>query len=911
MTGRRLAWPPVGLALALCLAGCASTGTQSAGDVGAVDVANRTAVAVVVAIDGRDETVVGPGERASVTPVPTGSRRVRLTRPGGGHVELMLRVPAAGVARHDVLPGQLGPADEALLPEPPAFGSVEVENALPRVVAVTFDGDERGRVMPGERRVFRGVASGAVFAVARMDGGGRHEGRLEVPADGFMRWRVAPDGRPLIVTNATPEAAEVRIDGQVVGRVAAGEARTFFASPALHTVEARCEPSRRRFEQGVDLRELSEATWRIAGGSATAVIENTLASPVEVRRDGANVGLVAAGQRLRLEGLPAGPARFVATEVDVGEARPVSREAVLHLEAGDEARWRVEPLAPGLRVENRTDATVVLFAGVAGAASGQAVRLGELKPGAATQLQDLAARVGQRPDAGVAVEVAAWTPRGVQLGVHALKLVPGGEGAQVWEVRAPTGGLRVENASGEAVQLRVDGADFGELADGAGLGIGALAARAHLIEARGRLTGTVIRNVVEVVADPRGDAPTRLRLGASRVEVRVTNATGEAVVAVGGSFGGRAEPIAPNARMAAGLAPGPHVLRFTGVASGAPHVARIEVPDDATAPVEVELVAIRGALALQNDLSEAVAVSVRGAVIGSVEPQARVVFDGLAPGPIRIEAVGVTTGRFRTLEVVLPAGGIREAQFKARPATLIVENRADEQLDVWLEDAQTRVVGARRSVVAARSARGFPGLEGGAVDVRLAHARSGSTQHQRVVLEEGERRLLVVDAPRGLVRLDNFSGEAVSVRLGETLLARLDASARGVELALPAGTHDRELVWESGADGVAVTRSVEVQVRGGVVVTLPIRPLTGRLAVVNRTSETLEVLSGERVLGLVEAGASMVFEDLSAGTLRLAAREHPVDGPACEARARGCAVTQRATLRLDGGQTASWVLLAP
>jgi hypothetical protein len=896
----------------VALAACASVRPPLGRDAGSIEIANRTAAEVEVAVDGRAEAVVGPGERVLIAPVHPGPRRLGFKRAGGGLSERAIEVPPGGYAREVVLPGMLGDVDEVLLPEPPAFGQVEVENALAVVVAVTFDGVERGRVMPGERRRFSAVPSGAVFALARDDAGSRLEGRLEVPAGGVAVWRVAPEGRPVRVTNATAEAVEVRVDGAVVGRVERGGAATFLVTPALHALEARCEPSRRRFEHAVDLREAVEAAWRIEGGTAAVVVENALGAPVEVRRDGASVAAIAAGQKARLEGLAAGAVRLVATEAAAGGGRPTVREVVLQLEAGDEARWRIEPTAPGLRVENRAEVPVELYATVTAPARGGTVRLGSpLAAGATTHLHDLAERLGQRPGPGVEVTVEAWTGRGSRLATHVMKLSAGGESSQdtsgqVWQVRAPTGSLVVVNASGEAVSLQIDGAEAGEVADKSSLAVGALAARAHVVEARGRLTGARVKRVVEVLADEAGERPTRVTFGATRVEVRVKNGTGEAVVAPSGQ-------VAQGATTAVMMSPGVHVLRFVGVTSRAPHVARVEVPADATAPVEVELSATRASLAVRNELAEAVAVSVGGDVLGSVDAGARVVFDGLRPGAVRVEAVGVTTGRFRSLEPTLPASGVREVRFARRPATLIIENRSEEALEVSLEDARGGVVGPRRGVVLARRSKGFSGFDAGVVEALLRHGHSGVTQRQRVTLEEGERRLLVVEAPLGVVRLDNLSGAPVAVRRGESLLARLEAGARAVDLSLPAGTHDLELVWETAGEssGVSATRSVEVAVRGGVVSPLQIRPHVARLAVANRAGAALEVLVGDRSLGVVEAGGSKVFEGLPVGELKLSAREASADGLACERRAKGCRVTQTATLRVDGGQTASWVLVAP
>jgi hypothetical protein len=912
-------------ALAFVVVGCASARSPSdlLAGVGAVEVANRTEATVRVAIDGRDEAEVPAGRRVRIAPVPAGARTLTLSRAGYPPRPGAVTVVGREVLRVEVLPGMLGDdAAATVLPEPPLLGALAVENAVGVVVRVSVDGKAIGRVMPGETRAFDAVPSGAVLAVARGDDGRTVEGRLEVPAGGVMTWRVVPAGLPVTVDNGTAEAAEVHIDGRVFGRVGPGAQAIFHVPEGLHAAEAVLEPSRRRFATTLEVRQESDSSgqppsgpapsrvWRLAGGSAVVVVENALPCPLEVRvfaqgeagdpqpsslgahASSAPLGSahVAPGNLGRLEGLAAGRVRVLATEARSSGCAPgadapssgltgpepsAPHATVLHLEAGDEVRWRVAAVPWALRVENRTREPLVLYAVPAAAIAPRApaVRLGELAAGAATVVGDVASLAGTP---GRAVQVEAWTRRGVRLG--AREVAPK-VASEPWQVRAASGGLVIFNGGGKRVLLRLDGVELGELAPGASLGLGALEARLHAVEWRPGEGSRTWRALVDVPDDPAGERPVRLSVGAP----------------------------------------------------GGPPVAEGAEPGLAAVPAPA------GALQVTNGLGEAIAVAVRAQSVGyapdadakpddragalrSVEAGATASFDGLPLGPVVVEVLGVTTGRLRTWPLTLAPGRIPELVLAPRPATLIVENRSAEAIDVEVTPegavapgdtaaagaSRTRAVapvGPRRTTVLAGASRGLPDLAPGRWRVSVHHRRGGPPEVHLVTLGEAERRALVVAPVMGQVRVENLSGEAVSLRQHGAELLRLAADAAPALLPLPAGVHDLEVVRGDTVE----TRQVEVEARGDALTTLTLWPGTGRLVVLNRAAEPLEVRLGERVLGVVAAGASSVFEGLAAGALLLSASPLPQPG---SASGRG-PVTQRAALRLDGGQTASWVLLAP
>lgn len=708
-----------GLVAAIGLIGCASAEAPrpSAGD---IEVVNASPLAITVVIDGRAELSVPPDSRRLARHVPNGVRRIgALAGDGrGGLLGAETVVDVIGGETVVWVHGADGREGRAL---PPALAALVVESAVGYPVRLTLDGHPQGWLLPGERRDLRGLAPGAVLAEALADGVVA-TARLELEPGGVGAWVVGAEGRRVRVENATDEAIFIEASGKEAGRIGPGESGELRLEPTLHALVATSEPSRRRYELELDLRGDAGAeapVWRVTSGSATAVIENRTGEAVAVEAAGVARGVLGPEASMTIAELPDGA-------VDVRAVTEAGRvhATTLHLAAGDKATWRLVPMTAAIRVVNQGPHAVAVGAGLEGQPLSPR---GTAAPGGGSLLlTDLTPGLWQ---------LEATDPIGQTLVATTIEVTE--SSTTTWQVRPGTGSLRITNRRREAVSLAVDGGDLGRLLPGETRVATPVAPGPHRVDGTGAVSGVGLSQVVRVASDETADVVFGDAIGT----VLVRNLTGEEVAPLG-PLGTQRDRIGVGAEAEFILSPGVQSLRFAGQASSVVHEK--EVVLEAGVAVAVELSNAPAELVLTSQLPEAVAVSRQGRVLGVVEPDATESFSGLVAGRVELQLVGMGSGRFRTVRAQLSPGRRAHMTVSPIPAVLLVENTAPEPVSVYLG---ATLLGE----VPAGARLGFGRLAAGALPLRFVFARSRQLLALDVAVDEGEKRHVIVEAPRGSV----------------------------------------------------------------------------------------------------------------------------------------------------------------
>lgn len=835
--------------------GCA-TAPQAGPDHGQLDIANLAPAPIDVVFAGRVETVVPPGQRRVLRFIPAGLRTFRFTSIDGHSEAVELAVPAGGTVNWNHVPQTGDP-----LPVPPPLSRLTVRNTLSVRVLVRLDGDSAGFVLPQDNRVFEGIPAGAVLAEAEPDDGGSPViGRLELAPENANTWEIRLEGREVAVRNTTQEAIFVSVDGQMRGRIAAGESRTFTETARLHSFSAISEPSRRRYERDFDLRsEDSEKTWEIAQGNATIQVLNRTDETLTVSHAGRTFDPVAPGGSVQIDGLDSGLLAFVAVDTK-GRTFSTTRS----IDAADRLEWVVTAPLGSLRVENTTTSPLEIFGGPAGKPTRTLGRIGAEDASEINRLE---------PGAWV---FEAFDIIGGQRFVTSVEL--GQVGTATWQIRGETGAVRVTNRRREKVVINVDGGEVAALQANEAIVVTGLGPGPHVIGA----TGQVSRSLQQQRVILGIEEPVDVVFGDSVGTVGVTNETGETLLTLG-PIAEQATTLGDGASNDFILAPGTARLSFMGRDSGVAFETVVEVIAGTT--TKTILKRERSTLMLTNRLGETVAVTRDGSVLGTVDDGQVVRFEGLEPGRAEIQAVGLGTGKFRSIRVALQPGRATMMLLEPIAATVIIDNRSGENIDIFIDG---RLFGN----VAAATVRGFGRLAAGDHELVLWHGHSRVELKQTINLAEGEKRLVVAAIPSGTVLVENTSREAISVWVDGKTFADIESDEVSRWLAIPAGSRHIDIDYRNSNH----RESLNIEVQAASATHLPVRPRLARLVIINQHDVTLSVSGNDRPIAKVDAASSVMLEDLRAGPVRIVARDD------------NGRVTHIGLLDLHPGQTATWVM---
>lgn len=404
---------------------------------GVVVIHNGTPDQLDVRLDGALVGSVRPGATIRTGPVVAGRHRMVAEDPRSGVAYTEdVEVPAGFEARWSIRAG---------------YGVVEVENLGPAGVVVEMDGRELGRVAGGGRERFGSVPAGMRHLVARRaDGRVLREETVLVAVRGTVRWTIAPVAPPpaprrasLEVFNRAPEPVEVRLDGEPLGRVKAGERKRFGrlrAGPARVSAVTRAGQPVARAE--LHLRPGQLAVWEVVPPSCRLEVRNETRRRFAIDVDGRPQGNVTPGSVVVFEGIPAGRRTVRARRPD-GAARQVEVQCT----PGGIARWRLTPPPrAALDVVNHTGALFELRE------EGRVI--GRVAPGATRRFGNL--RPGRR----------RFEARGAGVPPSVRDIVLRAGAVERWVVEAPFATLVVRNPTRRPATIYLDGRELGSVAAG-------------------------------------------------------------------------------------------------------------------------------------------------------------------------------------------------------------------------------------------------------------------------------------------------------------------------------------------------------------------------------------------------------------------------------------------------------------
>ncbi len=859
-------------ALVLTLVACATTPNRpDVRTLAALEVVNRTPVDLELAVRGRVEGVLAPGELRVVRYLVPGPARLEarplegIELPGGPRV-LDVELVADGTQRWELVPTLGEP-----LPAPAGLAVLTVRSLLgpEQDMAVFLGGRRLGNVLGGDTRRFVDLPAGPWALTARSTDGGLVLRRdLAAGAESEQTWELIAPAAALTVVNQLEEAIAVRLGARALARVEPG-ARVDLTGLATGPQELVAETlvTRRVYRQTRELRADFPETWVVGSGLAAVEVENLTPDELTLELGAERRVTVAPGRLVRIDQLPPGELMLEARALATGQAH----FADVLLRGGQVYRWVVRPEQLTLRVENRTDRPLAVYVD-------DLVR-GRVAPGASLTVPDLPGRT---------VRASAVSLDGAVVFQAALPL--GETGAATWVVRAPTGDLVVTNDRDEVVTVYVEARRLGEVAPRSSKVFSGVEVGEWLVEAVGQRTRVVHRARARIAAEQ----VTQVAVRDTRAFVTVVNLTGEALVP-GGVLAQQRDEIGPGERVTFAVDSGEQVLQLLGRATNAVYTRLFDLapPDGVAADVASsgvvlwEVQAPRGALMVTSALAESAVVSLEGVAIGIVSAGQSETFAPVAAGRRVVQAQGLVTGRVIEARLDIPAEG--QAHWELAPvlSTLIIENRTAEALQIHLD-------GAPHNTIVPGTAMRFLGLAPGARQVLAVGELSGTRYPYAVQMAQEAHEVLTILPRLGSLRVDNQSGEDVAVWAGGEQLAVIAAGAPVTSVPLPTGRQAVRLVRQSSDAVTALT----LEVLAGQAVHLPVLPALGRLVVVNRAGFQTTLWVGARRVGVLEPGSSLILDDLSSGPTQLRAV-----GPAG-------VDTHFEQRTLMAGETSTWVLEA-
>lgn len=829
-----------------------------------LEVENRTPEDLSVSVRGRVEGVVRSGARLRIRDLAAGEVEVhaRSLVAGAGAFETALGAALypARIAEVSILPDAAGgPA----LPEVARLATLQVVNPSPRSIVVSLDGARLGRVFAGTERTFEDLPSGSARIMARPDDAtASRDEALTLAPDTVTSWRFTQIGATLTIDNATDEAIRVTIDGSERARIAPNERWTSTEAPGIRLLSARSEPSRRAYEELLELTRDEPAVWRVTSGQGALEVENATGEPISLAIPGRPPTSLAAGTRERFEDLPGGPLAIEAR----GQHTRTIYAARLELLPGQDLTWVAGPVRGSIRVENRTARTLTIYAG----ADLEESPRGQLAPGATALVRELP-RTNIRI-AAIAIDAGGLGRRYAT--TIDLSQVP----AATWVVSPVTGAIRVSNDSGGPVDVFVDALRRGEVADGQSRIFTGLETGPRRIECVGVNTRAVQREVVDINEEELATVAVR----ATTSWLLVDNATGEAL-STRGVLATQLAEIASGASVRFRIPAGPQRLAVLGRDSGFVYARPIDAGPAEEVRWRVSLTS--GRVIVYNRLAESVAVTIDGRAQGSLPPDESLALEEVTPGAHSVQVVGLRSGLVRGETVEVRPADDSKVTFSHELGSLLVENRSHEPVEV-------RIDGALYGTVSPSVLHAFGKVAPGAHRVELYFTASHRRQYVGLDVHEGQRARVVAEAPMGVVVVDNTSHQDVRVTSDGEVLATVPADAGPTLLAAPAG--GRHIQVERLGDRTQL--GFHLVLAADVAVHLPVPPNRVRLVVLNQGETPLMLFAGDRELGELAGHQSRMLEDLPDGEMRLIAR----DGAG--------RVTHEELRRLHSGETATWVL---
>ncbi len=855
---RRTTLPVSAVLLALLVSsGCGGTQTtrdRAPDPGGALEVVNLTDTRRAILLDDDSIGSVEAGARARYRFLRTGAHKVTAEAawPDDGEDVTAQLSLAAGKVTVWELPGSR--------PLPASLADLVVVNRWPQdlEVFVVEGGARLGGVLTGDTRVFHDLPAGE----RRLQVVGRDGERLEVsaPLDADTPWTWQVEARLGVVqiVNDTDERVAIDVDGVERALCLARDAVIVDRLPAgPHVLTARGLVTRTARRHNVTIDADRPTRWELTSGRASLVVGNRSGEPVEVVVDGREAVVIAQGESQRFEDIASGT--VLATATGTTSANPHRQR--FEARPGQEVTWTITGVTGTLRVRNGTERTLIAYVG--------GIERAEIPAG----VEEVVSLGGAPP-----FEVTAVSRDGSL--VFRRDIDPGEALAATWRISTEGGAVHVTNARDEPMEVFIDAAPAGRIAAGEATTFTGIGSGPRLLEAVGLRSGAVLRERLEL----DGGEVAGWTVRDPRATVVVANLTDEPLLLEG--EGAEQKPlIQPAERTLYNLRPGQQVMRLVGTRSGVSWQRGLDLKIGAV--IEWTIEPGRGVLEVRNELRESLAIEIDGVSRGALPPGSVMRVDDLTEGQHQLRAVGETTGRVELGERVVTTSGTARWPLTPTPASLVVLNEADEPVSVLID-------GRPYGRVEAGARQGIGQLTAGERRVEATGLRTGWRHTTSVRLLDGGSETLVVPAPRGVLVVDNQSGEAQRVLVDGVLQGDVAAGATGTRLSVPAGR--RQIVLEGVASGRTTSFRVDLGVSHAVHLLAPLP--RSRLVVANHTGAPLRIWVNDREVGAATDGDSLIVDDLKPGAWRLTARH-------AEGR-----VTHSERRDVAPGETATWALQA-
>ena len=654
-----------------------------------------------------------------------------------------------------------------------------------------------------------------------------------------------PEGPPrasLEIVNRTPIAADVSVEGWYVGSVPGGERRRFHElTPGQRSVEARAahhEPIR----QVVSLLAGRTTLWTLLPSEGdprpeppplgALLLVNAAGRDLEVRLDGQLARTLPDGDRRLLADTSAGPHELTLTVPGTHYRRTLT----LTVEEAQTTAATLTVETGAVEVKNATGESVAVIV--------DGVSRATVPDKSATRLDGLL--VGVHPLVGRGLDSRKEHARTLR--------VPQGE-VIPWDLAAAAGRLVLVNRAGEALDVGIDDAAAGRIADAGRMEISDVRLGLRRVVATGVRTG--YRWTADVPVSPGHEVTWTLRDDVGTLRVR--NGLTEALqVQVDGEVKGIVQP--SEELFIADLHAGEHALTVAGERSHCPITRKVTLGPERSALWDVK--EPEGAVRVLNRTKEAVEVYSDGRHVGHVGAEDEIVFTQVPTGERLLEAVGNASGEVvrATVEVV----EARVVTFDVAVSTVLV-NVVNESGEVLLAPPGLRPQGED---VATGTSRVY-GLPIGNRVLHFIGQRSGQSYFTRMTLtaQDHRPREWVVHPLEGAVQVFNQTEEPQSVQVdGEPRVVVPAGKDRLIRVS--AGPHRLVAIGERSSDAIEGS----LLVRAEATHPFEIRPRLGTIRVQNLTSETLDLRLGDQPLGFVAAGGITTYGPWSPGRRHLAAQ---------------------------------------
>lgn len=581
--------------------------------------------------------------------------------------------------------------------------------------------------------------------------------------------------------------------------------------------------------------------------------------------DGQHVADVRSGHHALIDGLRSGTHRVSAVS---SQADAPERESTVQLAVGTSAVWDILPEPPAapvdvprgfgsLRLVNQIDDDLVV------SIDGEVVA--RLLEGDTRLLTAVSA--GERTV--VARRGLGQVPLSVPVHVTAGQLteVP---------IDGPRGSVEVRNATGEPIEVAVDGRTVGTVETGAVRTFGGILAGARTLTARGETTQRLHTRDKRIVYGEVALWPVEAAAGG----VQVINDTAEAVrVWIDDMEIGRVPP--GEERLFAQVSLGRHTLRAVTLSTGFDLRMPVEIRTDQTFvwPLTLD----EGVLIIENRTQEPVQTYMDGEPYERIAPGETRTFSQVPAGRHDLSAFGEVSHRIVPTTVDVTAA--RAARWAVEPSgvSAVVRNDRPERVRLYLdavfitrlEPGETRVL---------------DGLVAGERLLEAMGERTGRVWRERATLTADERAVLDVREPAAVLIVTNRSNEELildaalapdgePVPRGSTRTYHVPVSRRKV---LATGkesrhVHERSLALEEGEEETWVVEKA-----------------VGTIEVFNRRDEDVDLWLDGAPAGRIEADGSLLLEGLDLGRHELLAT------------GRQTGHGTRGVRRVEAGETNHW-----